>query len=356
MSHAKFSPSSSFRWLRCTAGMILPEREQSESSYAALGTCLHSLAEDILKGDPIRLEYDGITYSQEDMDQIVIPYVDYVKALECDQYYYEKKVEVTKECYGTADVIGYNKQEDTLHIVDLKCGRGIRVFAGSNNQLMTYAIGAINFFKKENGFTPSRILTHIVQPALCNMSSHEVSIDELKELRKNIIDTIERVKNKDVEFAPSEIGCRFCQHIAFCPELKRIANKAAQVDFENIDLSEGLKIVAILDKYVKAVKEESLKRMKQGKKIEGFKLVRSNRGIRKWRDEKDAVKWLLDQGIEEDKMYSKKFITPPQVEKLIKGVELEELVARNTPALLIVSEKDKRKAFNAAEEAKKDFS
>ncbi len=354
MMHARFSASSSSRWLSCTASMLQPERKKTESPFSKLGVALHAYSDDLLKGNTPRLEYDGVVPSNADIEELVLPYVDYIKNLKATYYFYEKKVKVCKDVWGTADCIAYCKEDDCLHICDFKAGRGIYVEVEQNLQLQIYAIGAINYFREEYNFTPSKIVLHIIQPALDNLKSWEVPYDQLKDLRKQIFETIDKINKKEVEFKPSESACRWCNSKPFCPELKKIANKAALEDFENIELSDALKIVPLLKTYIKAVEETSLTKMRQGGNIDGFKLV-NGRGARNFFDEKAVIKFLLENKFEEDELFNKKMLTVAQIEKVIKKnkyeIDITRFINKTVGATKIVEQSDKRKGIDVLKTA-----
>jgi len=187
MGHAKLSPSSSKRWLTCTQSVLLPEKEEKEkeSEFAKRGTALHAMSEDILRGEEVKSEYFGYRPDKEDIILTVEKYVEYVRNLDADIFYYEKKVYVTEDCYGTADVIAFNSEKEIIHVVDLKAGKGIYVSAEDNTQLMIYAIGAIKFLLAE-GLSFKSLFIHIVQPGRNNFQSIQVDRQELKALHKKI--------------------------------------------------------------------------------------------------------------------------------------------------------------------------
>ena len=63
--HARWSPSGSPRWLKCSATVTLGPGEDSTSPAAERGTLLHNLAADILQDKPTA------PAEWEDMDAIV---------------------------------------------------------------------------------------------------------------------------------------------------------------------------------------------------------------------------------------------------------------------------------------------
>lgn len=359
MSHAKYSPSNSARWLHCTTSVNLPKKEEKQSSYANRGTALHSAAEDLLTGKELKKEYDGYTPTAEDMELTVEPYVNYVKNIDADYFFYEKKVEITPECYGTADVIAYKVKTKTLHVIDLKAGKGIFVSVNDNTQLQIYAIGAVVLLEKIQ-FDVEKIVLHIVQPGIDNICSVEVDIKILSALYRDIQKAIKDVNAGTTNYAPSTAACKWCQHKTSCPALNTIAVQVAKKDFEGLELSDKLKMVPALKLFIKAVEEESLERLNQNKDLPGFKLIRS-RGRKVWGQETIALTLLEKAGIPQSKLFSPgKILTPTQMVKLAKteniDIDLSLYIEMQQGAPKVVLESAKGDPINKVADAINDFS
>lgn len=322
--HAVFSPSNSKRWLNCTQSMLLPKREEKRSkdnnSYANRGTALHEYAEIMLTehpGNGIPESIEGYTPTEDDMELTVIPYVDYVKALDADKKFYEVKVRVTDECYGTADCVAYNSKTKALHVVDLKAGQGVFVPVIDNTQLMTYAIGAVAYLA-ERDLEVAEVHTHVVQPGMNNIASCKVELSKLQDLKDEIVTTIEQVAQGKGVYSPGVEECRWCPHKTTCPKLSEMANMAAKNEFENLDLSAKLNMVPALKLFIKAVEEEAFETLDSGKALAGFKLV-AGRGTRKWKNEKQLLSVLKDSTLDYDKLFDdKKLLSVAQLEKHLK--------------------------------------
>lgn len=360
-AHAKFSPSSSKRWLTCSKSMLLPAKpERNTTEYANRGTALHALAEDIMLGKEIVDVYEGYKYTEDDLALTVLPYIEYVEELPVTQKWIEKRVHITEDCFGTADFIGFDETTNTLHVADLKAGQGVMVYAQNNTQARIYAIGAINFLQKEGFPIPRKIVTHIVQPGINNYGIEEVSLQELKDLRQEVIATINMVKNGEGQYAPSEEACRWCPHKIDCPKLNELATQAAFNDFEdNTSLSEKMKLVAPLKLFIKEVEEQSLKTLNDGKELPGFKLIRG-RGSRGWKSEEQIEKALTVAKVEPELYLApKKILTVAQMEKAFKKnkveFDLSEFIEKKEGAPKIDIAESPRKELNKTEEAKEAF-
>ena len=357
--HARFSPSSSDRWLSCTASMLLKSNKKQESSiYAERGTALHEAAHDFLINKPVQKEYFGYEVTPEDMEGTVLQYVAYIRQLEQEENLsvvaYETKVNITDECYGTADFIGYG--EGALHVADLKCGLGVKVDAKDNTQLLIYALGAAQAMGHD---TFDKVVLHIVQPGIHNFQRVEVTPDDLLELRARIVETISNIAKGKVEYSPSEKACRWCEHKTTCPKLSEIANSVAADEFEMISLSEKMKIIPALKIFIKAVEEETLSNLRQEKEVPGFKLVRT-RGKRIFKDEAAFAKAWEAKEYDTSLIYSKpKMLTLPQVEKVIKkqkfDIKLSDFAGEAEGGLRVVAEEVDRPAIDKIQEAINDF-
>lgn len=136
-AHSEFGPSGAYRWLNCpgsyNATKDLPDQT---SKFAAEGTDAHDLAEICLTQKRTARSFIGKSplinkerVIDEDMAFFVQKYVDYILALGGDQEY-EQEVsydEWVPGGFGTADAIVVDG--DTIHIVDLKYGKGVEVHA-----------------------------------------------------------------------------------------------------------------------------------------------------------------------------------------------------------------------------------
>ena len=176
--HALLSPSSSARWIACPPSARLEAQvPEKDTVYTREGTIAHAMAEAILKGalesglqtwpddysllvslggpDLLRCYNDaeGECLDPSEMMQTVADnycrtvWEDYQKALSEDpeaQLFIEQKLKLADyvpEGFGSSDaVLIYGH---TLGVYDLKYGKGVRVSAIGNSQMMCYALGAL---------------------------------------------------------------------------------------------------------------------------------------------------------------------------------------------------------------------
>ena len=163
--HAKLNSSASHRWMNCPGSVKASECFPASSSiYADEGTLAHEAAEQLIQTGKITPAHKGkITkfYKEHqelggDADQVaktLEPYVEFVHeelqdAKRTDpgaQLLTEQRVDLTPWIpggFGTTDVAIIGGK--TLHIIDLKYGKGVPVFAEGNSQLRLYALGTLD--------------------------------------------------------------------------------------------------------------------------------------------------------------------------------------------------------------------
>jgi len=183
-AHAKLSASSSHRWLVCPGSIKAEEGlPDTQSDHSKEGSAAHFVAEQCLKNGLNAKDYIGIVIADYDlqvtqeMADYVQVYLDYVRNLGGVPLI-EVRVDfsnIVPEGFGTADFI--TMVDDTLYIVDLKYGRGVRVNAEQNSQAMLYAIGVLNEYGAI--YEPKRIVLVIAQPRLDHIDEWEVTFDQL---------------------------------------------------------------------------------------------------------------------------------------------------------------------------------
>ena len=152
--HARCSPSALHRILNCTPSLVQSEQFEDEtSSYAAEGSAGHALAEHLLK-KYLKLQTKRPTsdYYTDELLEAVDEYFTFVTGLikearrECESpiFSVEQKVDLSgyvDGCFGTADMVIITN--DTVHVIDLKLGRGVEVSAVDNDQLKAYGLGVL---------------------------------------------------------------------------------------------------------------------------------------------------------------------------------------------------------------------
>lgn len=202
-AHALLSPSAAHRWINCAAAPRLEATvEDSGSSYAAEGSLAHAYCAKKLKeylGRPTNGEQAEIAeldaqYHSGEMDEYTDTYKVIVleklnAALERTpdaQLLVETRLDFSDyvpEAFGTADAIII--ADGCMEVIDFKYGKGVRVSAENNPQMMIYALGAFARFNFE--YHIDRVRMTIVQPRIDNLSEWELSIKELTNWTETVL-------------------------------------------------------------------------------------------------------------------------------------------------------------------------
>ena len=324
MTHAKLSPSSSSRWLTCTASVRACEAyENKTNEYAEWGTLAHEVGECLLLNKPIPPD------ATPEHIECATEYADYVHSLMS-----KHSVLIVEETFdlgfimpnqfGTSDATVLTDRH--LHIVDLKTGHNI-VDAENNTQLMLYALGALNDL--ETIYDIDEITLHIVQTRANHISSWTLSVSDLLIFGQVVAIQAQKIlNNKDTEFNPNAKACKYCPHQYKCEALKLHVEGVIKGSFDNIEDIEGKAdmvdvshIKRILDNkdliigFIKAVEEVALERLQKGDKIDGYKVVASNTN-RKWADEDEVEKYLKGR-LKASELYVKKLVPMTKILKLL---------------------------------------
>lgn len=378
MAHALLSPSSAYRWMHCPGSVSLCRLFPDESSeYAKEGTLAHAYAAHIL--DPNQPKPDEAIPSEN--LTFVNDYVSYVEretAGGIRQIEFPVSVsEVTGEANAKGTIDCAALVGNTLKIIDLKFGRGVRVEAEGNLQLSIYAYGAYQYFSLFDEI--SEIELHIFQPRIDNIDSWKLTPAELETFVNNAracaakaISYLNADPLPPESLIPSADACRFCKAKSACPALRQKAAEA--VDFKPITeagetipiipeealspekLGQNLILADLLEPWIAAVREEAHKQMLEGVHIDGFKLVLGRPGNRQWTSAAEAEELLKTFKLKENERYSYKVITPTAAEKLYKAgrigqrqwPKLEQIITRSEPAPVVAPESDKRPAWTPA--------
>lgn len=385
-SHALLSASGANRWLNCTPSAKLEDEfgEKKTSVYAEEGTLAHELAELYIKKDILNtiddnsfnLRLEEIMANElfsEEMLDIVPVYTDYcneqlIEAKTADRFAImeiEQTLDLTEyipESFGTADccILGGT----TLEIIDLKFGKGVPVYATWNKQLMLYGLGALR--KYDFMYDIEVVKLTIVQPRINNISTFEISVEELKRWAN------EELKPKaELAFAGKgelQAGdwCKFCSVKNKCRKLYEQQIEIAKYDFAKPDLLTDDEIADIITRTPALVEwANSIVEYAQQKAIcenkvwPGFKLVEGT-SRRKWVDEDKATQAIFARlpELSEDQIFNTKLQSITNIEKLVGKKRFAEVLAdvvvkpQGKPTLVSVN--DKRPALGV-EDAINDF-
>ncbi|OCF97139.1 hypothetical protein A9G08_09880 [Gilliamella sp. wkB195] len=401
-NHALISPSGAERWFNCPASLWLSKDEPDQSSeYAKEGTTAHALAEYCFN---FNKKADGLVGMKtvvndidvdEEMAEAVQIYVDTVNGIRSSMsdvlvFDVEQKLDFSElldistnintmntdykpeKSFGTADVVLLGDGELQVH--DLKYGKGVRVSAENNKQLLIYALAAYYYYSL--GCEINKISVHIHQPRLNHYSDFTLTPDKLFDFGKQLKEKAGIAYSiylngpqSDTDFCAGESQCRFCKAASKCETLANHVAQTIEADFENLDdtfvehvdklsneaLAKKFKAIDMIKSWIKAVETRVQAQIQQGNAVPGFKLVIGRQGNRAWIDEEDAENALKSFRLKQDEMYSRKLISPTQALKVLKGSEirikkLESLITRPEGKPTVVPESDKRPAISPADD------
>lgn len=366
MTHARLGASSAHRWMKCpaSAGMAAkyPKEAAFVSEHALEGTQAHAAAQLAL-----------LTGTTSD-DPAVQLYVDVVReaAKRGGELLVEQRVQINtsiEPMYGTADAILIDRARQTMHIFDLKYGRGVVVEVKDpetgepNPQLMFYALAARDSLCPVPP-TAYEISLTIVQPRADHFDGPvrtlgPLSHSDLDAFFQKAIRAAYFVQ-EDPYFAPGK-WCRWCPAHAHCPAVLEQSQALVRTDFvalpqvlppepETLPIEVAADILDkahILEDWLIALRQRVERDLLAGKDVPGYKLV-AKRPTRKWAvKEEDVVQWYEQHGNPDD-LYSHTLRSPAQVETLVGKKNLPaEMVTAFSSGLTLVPASDPRPAAHS---------
>lgn len=375
--HARLSASSAHRWMACPGSLALEEslpkgqREQS-SKYADEGTAAHELASLALEKNEscavVVATNDHPAWTLE-MARDVQPYVDLVREMATGHaLFIEQRVDYSiaigvRDSFGTADAIILTSDNTELMIVDLKFGRGVEVSAEENEQLMLYALGAIETYdtiiEKDK---LKRIRLVISQPRLGAVSEWDCGMGYLEAFRQDAAKAASKTIEGGTIYNPGEDQCRFCKAAGICPALANKIEEVIDVAFDNLDeplpiptdnrlLALKMSAIGMIEDWCTAIRAAVEAQLIQGQAVPGYKLVQGKMGNRKWSDEREVEKLFKSWDLKSEDIYDMTLISPTVAEKLLKKTStrwkvLVDLITRTEGKPSVALESDRRPALS----------
>lgn len=383
--HAKLSPSGAKRWMCCPGSLsyvdLLVERgmirrDRPTSDAALRGTALHDIAEEMLYEreveNPSWTDNAGVehAFTTEEIEREVKPYVDRILARDILPDI-ELQVTAAEGCWGTADSVQPDDENEILYVDDLKTGHG-KVNADSP-QLAIYAVGALNHYELL-GIDFKEVHAAIHQDRIGHVETLVYTIDELREFEKRLLSAIEEVhaaaEDPEKHLVASNEGCQWCPVRSICPSFEHHATELANEDFREMDdlrLGEAMERVPALKAWIKGVEDQVKEKIEAGRKVPGFKMVLGRR-TRKYLVEQEEVEAYLKNRLRQFKQRAyqePKLKTPAQLkaaiikaekEDAIRGlIDLDEIIGMVGGNPTIAPEDDKRPAIEPGDRAAADF-
>ena len=378
--HALLSPSAAHRWMNCTAAPLLErDVEDKGSTFAEEGTLAHAYCAKKLK------EFLGLSVNEEnaeiaqldeqyhsgEMDEytdtyktIVLEKFNAARAKTKDaQLLVEVKLDFSHyvpDAFGTSDAIII--ADGVMEVIDFKYGKGVKVSAVENPQMMIYALGAWDLFNFEYDIRKVRMT--IVQPRIDNLSEFEL---DAADLINWAVDELQPKANEAYAGGKQKPGnwCQFCKVKANCKALSSMCIEAQQANPDPRKISKEvmentiLPLLSTFKTWLTGVEEYSLEQALNGVQYQGFKIV-EGRSIRKITNPTAVMELLGNEGFAKEA-----YIKPTELrsitdlEKLIGkkrfGTICAEYINKPQGKPTLVPESDKRPAFNQAADDFKDI-
>ncbi len=382
-SHALLSPSSAARWLACTPSARLEAELPDRSSEAAdEGTLAHAIAEDFTLRQNGKITFEELLtrmqvhekdplYKKEmnlhceNFAKYVIELLNVAKKSTPDAFLEtEQKVDLSEwipDSFGTVDntIIA----DGVMYITDFKYGKGIKVSAIENKQLMFYALGTLH--KYNIVYDIHTVVMTIYQPRLDHIENFTMKVSELEKWGESVKKRAKMAFNGEGDLIPGD-HCTFCKALPTCRAQAQRALQVAKTEFAlppALSDAEVAEILAQLDpiiKWAKKVQQYAFERALEGHKWEGWKLV-NGRSVRTYADEKRIVNELKNLGFEDNDLYNTKLKGITEMTRVIGKNEMDRLENQNLVVKplgkpTLVPESDKRPEIQNKESAIADFS
>lgn len=386
-SHALLSASGASRWLNCTPSAKLEDQygEKKTSVYAQEGTLAHELSElyishDILKNisdsefsSKLEAIMSNELFSDEMLEAVPI-YVDYCEAQLIEAITanplaaieIEQKLDLTEfvpESFGTADCVIIS--DGIMEVIDLKYGKGVPVYAPWNVQLMLYGLGALR--KYDTIYDIKTLRLTIVQPRINNISTFEISVDELLDWAIQTLKPAAEKAYKGLGDLNAGDWCKFCSVKNQCRKLYEQQMEIAKYEFSEPELLTDEEIADIIKRTPQLIEWANAivdyaqaKAINDGKQWPGYKLVEGT-SRRKWVDEEQVANILFARipELSEDEVFDTKLKSITAIEKLVGKKRFNEQLSdtfvkpQGKPTLVPID--DKRPALDSHQQAMLDF-
>ena len=361
--HARFSPSAAGRRLNCPPSLTLEEQFQDEESeYAAEGSAGHALAEHLIKKHlkqrskrPTSAYYtDELIEAVDEYASFVISEIEEAKRICNDPVFsVEQRVDASDyvdECFGTADMVVVT--DKVAHIIDLKLGKGVPVYAERNPQLMIYGLGILCM--AELLYDVETVRLTIFQPRLNNLSTWDISPDELKTWGEEVLKLRGAMALMGAGEFKAGSWCRFCKARNQCRARAEEFLALAKMEFRqpallsDDEIAEVLKVSDELASWASDVYAFAQNQaIVHSKEWDGFKLV-EGRSNRKYTSEDEVAEAAEAAGYSD--IYKRSLVAITEMERIMGKQDfnriLGHLLYKPQGKITLVPDSDKREAIN----------
>jgi hypothetical protein len=378
--HSILAPSDAERWARCVGALLMSKGvEEPDKEYSASGTCSHFILERSLK-DQLNpdiflgqtMEFNGFKFviDQDRIERVRATMVNIYR--EPGQMWVEHLLNTSPVLdvpnqIGHADIIKVDpigeviiKEQSyigVLSVHDFKDGY-LRVMAQDNLQGLLYLASALYEWDLATDIQALRFCIH--QPKIGHY-------DEWSYTRKEIEDFTVAIRPAAklayqlyygiVKFDPAQhlsagdTQCFWCPVRGRCPaRAQRIVGLFADAitahEIDDVRLAQLYVRLEEIEQACKDYRIEAHRRAMMGRPIAGQKLVRGNKGKRKWAEpgRAESAMALL---VPDDKMYQpRELISPTQAEKNLREhyASVQPFVTQSEGGLVLVPVDDPRAA------------
>lgn len=380
--HATLSASSAAKWINNPPTLWIEEgMPNTTSTFAQEGTEAHRLAELTLKHEvgqltdsefsaAIKVFKQHAEFYNQSMQDFIDSHVSYVmedyNRFDDAEMMLEQKVSFSDWAlggFGTSDCVII--ADDRLEIWDLKYGKGIRVDADHNFQLMLYALGCYAKYSLIYDF--SQIRMTISQPRIDNLSQFDMSLDDLLEWGDKVVKpAADNALNGRGEWDFSKPATwHFFKAEGFCKALAEENLKIRKYKFmeaNTLNPEDIAEIIGMKDRithWLDAVEYYAMTQVRDGKmELPGYKLV-EGRSNRKLTDQDAVYEDLRSKGYRKSDLVQEKLIPLTKLDKLVRAEDYDTIISPKVikPAgkPTLVPETDKRPAIGSTSSAQADF-
>lgn len=236
----KLRPSSSGRFLKCTASVQFAEKPFEENVNNLKGNLQHEVAslrlEQIYKNkenaEEIQklMDYDNIYYGKNPKIKVkwdsgcdfsVDSYISLVKKIysqyNAKEIYIEESIDLNfygNQIKGKIDCAILT--DEYLFVIDLKTGR-MKVEVNDDPQILMYALGLLQKLNKENNL-PQKIVIGISQAVINNTELIEYSLKDIRDWYAKQSQAMWEINNNELKYRPDSKICKYCVNNSKCNE------------------------------------------------------------------------------------------------------------------------------------------
>lgn len=280
---------------------------------------------------------------------------------------------------GSSDYFAIDVDARTLYVVDFKYGKGVRISAYLNPQLIYYALGVLRGIGSV--FEIDRVVIRVHQPRLDNWDQWTSTPAELVALGRHHKRLLTRCIEPSPSFRPDVKACKFCRARNQCPalaeQMRRMAvgmfddldgdiaefDTAWPAELPSVDLMTVEQLVAVrrhadlVKKFIGGVDTRLLHLMLHNEDVPALKVVQG-RSIRRYRDDlarRQAANLLLENGVAPSSVFTVQTPSPAQAELLLPKAVRKELATfvvkpPGRPTIAPIDDKRPVFAFTAADQ------